>query len=530
MVGSVLTLIALLFSAGPVAAQTYTQMQWGMNKGVTPYAFGANINGTWRDFGTVSAAGVWSIPATNISGLGTAAAANTGTSGATIPFLNGANTWSNTQTFSNTVSLNQVNPANYAPLSVYNNNLQPVATNNGTIGNNGVCNGLTCIQAIVTGGNGSYGFNQTFIDFANAYTPVTGSINFATSSWMNASNLGSGQLAMGAWIGVNSPATKLSHTWDAASSVVVTEFNFGNRWGGSAVLNDVGSRSTSGIYLVPDVIPTTQGANYSTVSGISAAIPAVVTMSSTHDFVANMGITFRCSGTCTLPSPLVANAVYYVEGTITGTTFQLSASPGSSTLINTTGSMTGTVLALPSYAANFAEVISASIWGHQTGTGILARYNSIAPDGYGVILRGNSISATNQPFSAIKVQGYWSNGLDFSTGTFSNNQPLILGANQSIGWGGGLRLFGIGTNLGINTSGTAATTLDVNGAIRSRSYTIATLPSCSATIIGAYATVSDGADYATGTYGSAVSATGAVTRSVLCTNTAGATTYAWAYN
>jgi hypothetical protein len=38
--------------------------------------------------------------AANISGLGTAATQNTGTSGATIPLLNGANTWSAAQTFS----------------------------------------------------------------------------------------------------------------------------------------------------------------------------------------------------------------------------------------------------------------------------------------------------------------------------------------------------------------------------------------------------------------------------------------------
>ena len=67
MVGSVLTLLATLFSADNAGAQTYTQMQWGMNKGATPYPFGANINGTWRDLGTVSAAGVWSIPSSNSS-------------------------------------------------------------------------------------------------------------------------------------------------------------------------------------------------------------------------------------------------------------------------------------------------------------------------------------------------------------------------------------------------------------------------------------------------------------------------------
>jgi len=60
--------------------------------------------------------------------------------------------------------------------------------------------------------------------------------------------------------------------------------------------------------------------------------------------------------------------------------------------------------------------------------------------------------------------------------------------------------------------------------------TIATLPSCTAALQGAVATVSNGTAYATGTYGSAVSATGAVTRVVACTNTGGATTYAWAYN
>jgi hypothetical protein len=59
MVGSVLTLVILLFSVVGGAAQNYTQIQWGMNKGVTPYAFGANINGTWSDLGTVNSVGNW---------------------------------------------------------------------------------------------------------------------------------------------------------------------------------------------------------------------------------------------------------------------------------------------------------------------------------------------------------------------------------------------------------------------------------------------------------------------------------------
>ena len=60
--------------------------------------------------------------------------------------------------------------------------------------------------------------------------------------------------------------------------------------------------------------------------------------------------------------------------------------------------------------------------------------------------------------------------------------------------------------------------------------TIALLPTCDATTFGSVALVSNGTAYATGTYGSAVGGTGAVTRVVVCTNTGGATTYAWAYN
>ena len=60
--------------------------------------------------------------------------------------------------------------------------------------------------------------------------------------------------------------------------------------------------------------------------------------------------------------------------------------------------------------------------------------------------------------------------------------------------------------------------------------TIATLPTCTAALQGALATISNGTAYGVGTYGSAVGGAGIVTRVVACTNTAGATTYAWAYN
>lgn len=51
-------LLALTSSA---FGQAYTQMQWGMNKTVSPYAFGVNLSGTWTNLGTVTPGGVWSL-------------------------------------------------------------------------------------------------------------------------------------------------------------------------------------------------------------------------------------------------------------------------------------------------------------------------------------------------------------------------------------------------------------------------------------------------------------------------------------
>jgi hypothetical protein len=70
----------------------------------------------------------------------------------------------------------------------------------------------------------------------------------------------------------------------------------------------------------------------------------------------------------------------------------------------------------------------------------------------------------------------------------------------------------------------------INTELTMRLYTIATLPTCNAARLGSLAVVADGTAYGVGGYGTAVVATGIVTRTVSCTNTAGATTYAWAYN
>jgi len=69
-----LILLGTFLAFGPAAfAQTYTQMTWGVDKTATPYGFGANINGSWYNLGTVSSAGVWTLAPSllNISGTAT---------------------------------------------------------------------------------------------------------------------------------------------------------------------------------------------------------------------------------------------------------------------------------------------------------------------------------------------------------------------------------------------------------------------------------------------------------------------------
>lgn len=57
-------ILALTLIPTSLQAQTYTQMQWGMDKTVNPYNFGANINGAWRNLGTFN-------PTTNTWGFST---------------------------------------------------------------------------------------------------------------------------------------------------------------------------------------------------------------------------------------------------------------------------------------------------------------------------------------------------------------------------------------------------------------------------------------------------------------------------
>ena len=85
-------------SSTAVPAGTNGQIQYN-NSGVTA---GFTAGG---DLSLVPSTGVFTVTKTNGTAFGTAATQNTGTSGATIPFLNGTNTWSANNTFSTNTTL-----------------------------------------------------------------------------------------------------------------------------------------------------------------------------------------------------------------------------------------------------------------------------------------------------------------------------------------------------------------------------------------------------------------------------------------
>jgi hypothetical protein len=94
---------------------------------------------------------------------------------------------------------------------------------------------------------------------------------------------------------------------------------------------------------------------------------------------------------------------------------------------------------------------------------------------------------------------------------------------------GGLSVAG---GLTVSSGGAAVTgnstvtgTLTVTGVAKIGSSTIAALPTCNAGALGTLAVITNGTAYATGVYGDAVGATGAVTRLVLCSGSGG-----WVYN
>jgi len=420
----------------------------------------ANI---WRNIGYSSSAGILPTQLPAFTGGDC-----TTTAGSVVincaPFVAAPHIWTATQSFPKITTgsgtsfidaLDNVNDQTFAPAS------NPVL-----VGNNAIGNGARAATVLQTGGGGIYGVDYLGFDISTAYTLPSNTYSMGRATLVSIGNANNSNAVWGEWVGANSPSRALGHTWGTtgANNVAGLEVNFGNRYADLGILTDLSTpRFTAGVLSVPDDVGSQQGESLFDVSSISGG---VVTMSSAHNFTANMGIAFRGGS---LPSPLVADTPYYVAGTVTGTTFQLSASPGSATLISTTGSSSGSVKAKPAYPGSFGFVAARSIWGHQMGVGYFLRSDTIAPGGYGAIINGNSLSATNQPWKALDIKGYFSTGIDLSGGNFT--VPMLLADGQAVYWVGGGYIESASNKFGINKF-SPAYTLDVNGEVNASGYRV----------------------------------------------------------
>ncbi len=336
--------------------------------------------------------------------------------------LSSSNTFTNTNTFS-----------------------QSALVTTQTVTNGSVGQGAYYALATRTGGYGEYGHALCNLQISAA-TPNP-QFDVCFTGWSTSGNLTGGSV-FGSWLGANTPSNGLGQTFTGGAAIGA-EINYGNRWADFGLQTDIGgTRYTSGLQVVPDVLPAQDGLDTKTVTGITIASPAVVTVTS-HGFTANMGVVFGGAGT--LPTGLTAGTTYYVLSTgLAANTFQVSTSIGG-TAVNTTGAFSAPITVLPSWPGSFGVVTAPSIHGHQTYVGELTRYDAITLGGYTRLDHGGSI-ATDAPLTWTKLDGYYGTGLDCSAASFSTFNCINLSSFQAITGGA---FYGSATNVAIS-AGTGA--------------------------------------------------------------------------
>lgn len=573
-------ILALTLISTSLQAQTYTQLQWGVNKATTPYQFGANINGTWSNLGTVSSAGVWQIPAANLSG---------------IPTLAGANIWTGLNTFNGGI-YQTTDPISYTFLGVIPSKvglLQDIiaseatkpdigaifqmessvgyssdpATNaarfklplfslvNAKPGSSTVwaANFVAQMQSGVGLQSGLVGLE---IDMNNFNRDFTGPIAYpyAVGLLLTGTNAGAKINNAGVLVSGSSPIWDYGFVTNVESaifpSIVTAAFadldsrapisfissgnhnvglnltgtyaqysiaapNFTVTNAGAAVANTYNASSAIGGYSLNGAKTLYDNGSFVVVSNTSATVQSLLLGVNTNYYSADTH-SFRNSSTAT----------QYLTMLSTGATFTYGAA---NALIVGPNGNTNPAFNVDSSTASSATGVKVTSKAAASGVNLTA-ISSGSNENLAIDAKGSGLITLNATATgAVKIGGV-ANGALTLVSTGGPSGAITLSPASSTAAYTATLPANTGTIAETNLAQTFTADQTFSAPIKLTSYTIGTLPTCNAGAIGSLATVSDGTAYAVGTYGSAVSATGIVTRQVLCTNTAGATTYAWAYN
>ena len=125
-------------------------------------------------------------------------------------------------------------------------------------------NGAFSATVTRTGGFGSYGLSLT--EYLVTDEVPSGQFDVGSTAWVSSTDLNGGQ-TFGAWFGANTPNSELSQTYVSGAAIGM-EINVGNRWGDFGLQADIGAtRYTVGLQIVPDVLPSQDGAYTSAFPG-----------------------------------------------------------------------------------------------------------------------------------------------------------------------------------------------------------------------------------------------------------------------
>lgn len=560
--------LATAFSLFATAAfgQSYTTLQWGLDKTATPYNMGINLGGIWYNFATITSGGSVAIPSSNLSFVQSGSGAVSQTVQQKLRLVVnlqdfggvGDNSTSNNTAFTNAIAAviaagggKIVVPAGKYVIS----SQQTISSCTAPVFIEGYGPGTTIIrQTSPTSASFIWNCGSSFSHgggMSNLTLEAGNGYDTSGFAGLGSSGVGIGLIKM---VGEGRFTNLAIHNY---SYPFVVNGSWDNDIGNSRILFFDGI----GFELGMDTSIAAAGGNRihnmkisnNGFTGTNSGSVGFQIGSTGGEYIHEMEITSTHYGVILQPG--VGQSIQYLfmdkiaPDTTESDAWVLNSANGiifSVDCVECWGAYSGgNGMSLFGPAANYAalnfssfrarENVYAGISINTTGTGI-TDLKFTTPE-----IASNSRGRPNLSSGVELATNV--NGVDFVGGlignfgsAFSDQAYGIVcsGSNKITVIGTDLTKFGAGKAEYFCGSGNEVTQYRrdaiIPGILTHGSTTIASLPTCSATLLGSVAVVSNGTAYGTGTYGSAVSATGAVTRKVFCTNTAGATTYAWAYN